>query len=55
MKIDFSVDWSVVGGLKGHVNKLKEMILLPLLYPEEFTRLGLNSAPGIASGENEVG
>jgi hypothetical protein len=28
--------WESVGGLEGHVNALKEMVLLPLLYPSLF-------------------
>jgi len=30
------IDWDAVGGLKGHVQSLKEMVTLPLLYPELF-------------------
>jgi len=32
------VDWDAVGGLDGHIRSLKEMVVLPLLYPELFSR-----------------
>eukprot|EP00494_Astrolonche_serrata_P029196 UN29463 len=47
MKIDLNVDWNVVGGLKGHVQKLKEMIILPLLYPEEFEKFKIQPPKGV--------
>ncbi len=31
-----SAGWEAVGGLEAHVNSLKEMVLLPLLYPALF-------------------
>lgn len=34
IEIDPTVNWSSVGGLKTHIKLLKEMIMLPLLYPE---------------------
>jgi len=47
MKIDLNVSWDQVGGLKGHVNKLKEMILLPLLYPQEFASFHIQPPRGV--------
>lgn len=34
MKVDPSISWDMVGGLDSHIRALKEMVLLPLLYPE---------------------
>lgn len=34
LKIDPSITWDTIGGLDSHVKALKEMVLLPLLYPE---------------------
>ena len=34
LAVDASVGWDKVGGLQGHVEALKEMVVLPLLYPE---------------------
>jgi len=47
LKIDMNVDWSVVGGLKGHVDKLKEMVVLPLLYPQEFAKFRIQPPRGV--------
>ncbi len=41
------VDWDSVGGLESHIRSLKEMIVLPLLYPELFTRFGINPPRGV--------
>lgn len=43
----FSVDWSSVGGLDGHIRSLKEMIILPLLYPELFQRFCVTPPRGV--------
>ncbi|KAI8049683.1 P-loop containing nucleoside triphosphate hydrolase protein [Syncephalis plumigaleata] len=32
-----SVDFTAIGGLDEHIRALKEMVMLPLLYPELFT------------------
>jgi len=47
MEVDTSVDWSQVGGLKGHVQKLQEMILLPMLYPENFEQFKIQPPRGV--------
>lgn len=47
MAVDGSVDWGKVGGLEGHVEALKEMVLLPLLYPEVFDGLGVTPPRGV--------
>jgi hypothetical protein len=40
LEIDPSVTWSSIGGLGRHVRALKEMVQLPLVYPEVFARFG---------------
>lgn len=41
------VDFSVVGGLDDYIAKLKEMISLPLLYPELYEKLGITPPRGV--------
>ena len=36
-----------MGGLEQHVEALKEMVVLPLLYPEVFTALGVSAPRGV--------
>ncbi|KAJ5313856.1 CAZyme family CE10 [Penicillium atrosanguineum] len=36
--VDINVNFDSVGGLQGHIDQLKEMVSLPLLYPEIFQR-----------------
>eukprot|EP00939_MAST-03C_sp_MAST-3C-sp1_P001516 g1516.t1 len=45
--IDRSIDWSHVGGLSHHVKTLKEMVVLPLLYPEVFERFKMQPPRGV--------
>ncbi|KAF2741471.1 ATPase family AAA domain-containing protein 2 [Polyplosphaeria fusca] len=45
--VDPNVDFSGVGGLDDHISKLKEMVLLPLLYPEIFTRFHMTPPRGV--------
>ncbi|CCC12246.1 unnamed protein product [Sordaria macrospora k-hell] len=45
--VDMSVDFSKVGGLQGHIDQLKEMVQLPLLYPELFTRFHVTPPRGV--------
>jgi hypothetical protein len=47
LDIDTSVDWSSVGGLDAHVAALKEMVVLPLVYPELFERFKLQPPKGV--------
>jgi len=47
MEIDLNVDWNMVGGLQGHVQKLKEMVVLPLLYPDEFATFKMSTPKGV--------
>ncbi|KAM5358436.1 hypothetical protein ACJZ2D_015281 [Fusarium nematophilum] len=45
--VDVNVDFSKVGGLQGHIDQLKEMVQLPLLYPELFTRFHVTPPRGV--------
>ncbi|KAF1938654.1 AAA-domain-containing protein [Clathrospora elynae] len=45
--IDPNVNFDGVGGLDDHINKLKEMVMLPLLYPEVFQRFKITPPRGV--------
>lgn len=45
--VDMTVDFSQVGGLQGHVEQLKEMVQLPLLYPELFSKFNVTPPRGV--------
>ncbi|ETO25298.1 hypothetical protein RFI_11833 [Reticulomyxa filosa] len=47
MDIDLNVDWTMVGGLEHHIEKLKEMVVLPLLYPKEFAQFRMSPPKGV--------
>eukprot|EP00189_Rhodosorus_marinus_P012981 CAMPEP_0184744434 /NCGR_PEP_ID=MMETSP0315-20130426/7194_1 /TAXON_ID=101924 /ORGANISM="Rhodosorus marinus, Strain UTEX LB 2760" /LENGTH=1275 /DNA_ID=CAMNT_0027216137 /DNA_START=398 /DNA_END=4225 /DNA_ORIENTATION=+ len=47
VKVDPSITWDVVGGLDSHIRALKEMVLLPLLYPEVFKKFKLEPPKGV--------
>ncbi|PIN99301.1 MAG: AAA family ATPase [Candidatus Diapherotrites archaeon CG10_big_fil_rev_8_21_14_0_10_31_34] len=42
-----SITYDAVGGLDEQVRKVREMIELPLLHPELFTKLGINPPKGV--------
>ena len=45
--VDQNVDFDSVGGLQGHIDQLKEMVALPLLYPEIFMRFKITPPRGV--------
>ncbi|KAK4684702.1 ATPase family AAA domain-containing protein 2, partial [Tremellales sp. Uapishka_1] len=45
--VDMNVTFDNVGGLDGHINQLKEMVALPLLYPELFQQFGVTPPRGV--------
>ncbi|KAL8770673.1 MAG: hypothetical protein Q9209_003741 [Squamulea sp. 1 TL-2023] len=45
--IDQNVNFDSVGGLQGHIDQLKEMVSLPLLYPEIFHRFHVTPPRGV--------
>ena len=46
-QVDTSLTFDQIGGLDGHVDKLKEMIFLPLTYPELFERFHITPPRGM--------
>jgi hypothetical protein len=47
LQCTLSVNWDGVGGLDGHVRALKEMVMLPLLYPELFAKMATAAPRGV--------
>ena len=47
LKLDTNVDFASVGGLGKYEKSLKEMIFLPLLYPEIFAKFNVNPPRGV--------
>lgn len=45
--VNQNVDFDSVGGLQGHIDQLKEMVALPLLYPEVFQRFHVTPPRGV--------
>ncbi|KAL8953278.1 MAG: hypothetical protein Q9222_000844 [Ikaeria aurantiellina] len=45
--VDQNVNFDSVGGLPGHIDQLKEMVALPLLYPEIFQRFHVQPPRGV--------
>lgn len=45
--VDTNVNFDGVGGLDNHINQLKEMVALPLLYPEVFQRFHVTPPRGV--------
>ncbi|KAL4872183.1 hypothetical protein BDV12DRAFT_193629 [Aspergillus spectabilis] len=45
--VDVNVSFDSVGGLQGHIDQLKEMVSLPLLYPEIFQRFHIVPPRGV--------
>ncbi|KAL9112001.1 MAG: hypothetical protein Q9227_003621 [Pyrenula ochraceoflavens] len=45
--VEQNVSFDKVGGLEGHINSLKEMVALPLLYPEIFQRFHIVPPRGV--------
>lgn len=45
--VDLNVTFDQVGGLDDQINQLKEMVALPLLYPELFQQFGITPPRGV--------
>ncbi|KAK7680984.1 hypothetical protein QCA50_016037 [Cerrena zonata] len=45
--VDMNIDFSVVGGLDNYINQLKEMVALPLLYPELYQNFHITPPRGV--------
>ena len=46
-QVDPSVTFDQIGGLDGYIDKLKEMVFLPLVYPELFQRFNVTPPRGM--------
>eukprot|EP00177_Eucheuma_denticulatum_P008599 GFKZ01015656.1.p1 GENE.GFKZ01015656.1~~GFKZ01015656.1.p1 ORF type:complete len:1532 (+),score=238.87 GFKZ01015656.1:595-5190(+) len=47
IQVDTNLSWEDVGGLDHHVRALKEMVALPLLYPEVFEKFKMEAPKGV--------
>lgn len=45
--VDMNIDFSAVGGLDNYINQLKEMVSLPLLYPELYQNFDISPPRGV--------
>ncbi|PRT56045.1 Tat-binding 7 [Wickerhamiella sorbophila] len=45
--IDTNIDFTAVGGLDDYIDKLKEMVSLPLMYPDIYKRFGITPPRGV--------
>lgn len=45
--IDMNIDFSAIGGLDDYIDQLKEMVALPLLYPELYQNFGITPPRGV--------
>ncbi len=45
--VDMNIDFSVIGGLDNYIDQLKEMVALPLLYPEVYKKFGITPPRGV--------
>lgn len=45
--IDTNINFSNIGGLENYINQLKEMITLPLLYPEVYSKFHITPPRGV--------
>lgn len=45
--VNQNIDFDSVGGLQDHIDRLKEMVALPLLYPEVFQRFHVTPPRGV--------
>ena len=47
IKVDLNLKWEDIGGLDHHVRALKEMVFLPLVYPEVFEKFKIEPPKGV--------
>ena len=47
VQVDASLTFDQVGGLDSYIGQLKEMIFLPLVYPELFERFHISPPRGV--------
>nr|CCA22358.1 ATPase family AAA domaincontaining protein 2 putati [Albugo laibachii Nc14] len=47
VSVDPRVNWESIGGLRAHIDALKEMVLLPLMYPEIYEKYHIMPPSGV--------
>lgn len=47
IQVDLSLKWEDIGGLDHHIRALKEMVFLPLMYPEIFQKFDMEPPKGV--------
>lgn len=47
IQVDLNLSWDDIGGLDHHVRALKEMVFLPLMYPEVFEKFKMEPPKGV--------
>jgi SpoVK/Ycf46/Vps4 family AAA+-type ATPase len=47
IQVDLNLSWDDIGGLDHHIRALKEMVFLPLLYPEVFEKFKMEPPKGV--------
>ncbi|KAI9914791.1 hypothetical protein PsorP6_007783 [Peronosclerospora sorghi] len=47
IEVDGTITWDSVGGLESHIEALKEMVMLPLLYPEFYDKYNVAPPSGV--------
>jgi hypothetical protein len=47
LEVDQKINFDHVGGLDDHINKLKEMVMLPLLYPKMYEKWNISPPRGV--------
>ncbi|GLD94780.1 hypothetical protein PINS_up003404 [Pythium insidiosum] len=47
VEVDRSITWESIGGLEKHIEALKEMVMLPLLYPEFYEKYNITPPSGV--------
>lgn len=47
IQVDLNLSWEDVGGLDHHIRALKEMVALPLMYPEVFEKFKMEAPKGV--------
>lgn len=46
-QVDLNLSWEDIGGLDHHIRALKEMVFLPLMYPEVFEKFHMEAPKGV--------
>ncbi|KAI9895285.1 hypothetical protein PsorP6_019187 [Peronosclerospora sorghi] len=47
IEVDGTITWDSVGGLESHIESLKEIVILPLLYPEFYDKYNVDPPSGV--------